>query len=115
MIEDRIPIRINVVIMNFENPNRANIIDIGIVVTIIAIVIEMMIVVFSRNDWILVFMIFVSIISPLKINKKTTTSSDVWPTWGLLDLTCRYHVGDCAEGIRTHIISDVIRITNHKI
>ena len=58
MIEDRIPIRINVVIMNFENPNRANIIDIGIVVTIIVIIIEMMIVVFSSNDWILVFMIF---------------------------------------------------------
>lgn len=58
MIEDRIPIRINVVIMNFENPNRANIIDIGSVVTIIAIIIEMMIVIFSRNDLILVFMIF---------------------------------------------------------
>ena len=50
IIEDRIPIRINVVIMNFENSNRANIIDIGSVVTIIAIIIEMMIVVFSRND-----------------------------------------------------------------
>ena len=50
IIEDRIPIRINVVIMNFENPNRANIIDIGSVVTIIAIIIEMMIVVFLRND-----------------------------------------------------------------
>lgn len=50
MIKYRLPSRINVVIMNFENPNRANIIDIGSVVTIIVIIIEMMIVVFSSND-----------------------------------------------------------------